>query len=369
MRRPDAPPVAVLRHRAWVSYFGSDPGVVGTTIRLNGEPRTIVGVMPPRFTWHAADLYIPGAIDRNAPDARTAPRNFQARLKPGLTLQEAEAQINVIAARRARTHPEEYPENFHVRVVNVIDEVVGDFRSVLYTALAAVALLMLIACCNVANMLLARATAREREMTVRAALGAGRGRIVRQLLVESLLLALCGGRRGDDEHPSVQGRGYERNRNTGRCRRQARDGTGPVFQRRVFPDRRCAAAARAGIAEPGRRRATPDGRGQPSARRQLLRRRGSHREAHRADRAVRRARPARAEAVRDRRSRRRREERRHPTTACAAGVPSGCDDGWLALRFSCARLPIRWPLSTRYAASSGESIAGWLSGSRTRSRS
>ncbi len=192
----DAPPVAVLRHRAWVSYFGSDPRVVGTTIRLNGEPRTIVGVMPPRFTWHAADLYIPGAIDRNASDARTAPRNFQARLKPGLTLQEAEAQINVIAARRARTHPEEYPENFHVRVVNVIDEVVGDFRSVLYTALAAVALLMLIACCNVANMLLARATAREREMTVRAALGAGRGRIVRQLLVESLLLSLFGAAAG-----------------------------------------------------------------------------------------------------------------------------------------------------------------------------
>ena len=109
---PDAPPVAVLRHRAWVSYFGSNPGVVGTTIRLNGEPRTIVGVMPPRFTWHAADLYIPGAIDRNASDARTAPRNFQARLKPGLTLQEAEAQINVIAARRARTHPEEYPRIF-----------------------------------------------------------------------------------------------------------------------------------------------------------------------------------------------------------------------------------------------------------------
>ena len=191
-----APLVAVLRHRAWVSYFGSDPGVVGRTIRLNGEPHTIVGVMPPRFTWHAADVWIPAPVDRNAPDASTALRNFQARLKPGVTLQQAEAQLNVIAARRARSHPDAYPENFHVRVVNVIAQVVGDFRGVLYTALAAVALLLLIACCNVANMLLARATAREREMTVRAALGAGHGRIIRQLLVESLLLALAGAAAG-----------------------------------------------------------------------------------------------------------------------------------------------------------------------------
>ncbi len=189
---PDAAPVAVLRHRAWVTYFGSDARVVGRTIRLDGTPRTIVGVMPPRFTWHAADVWIPGAIDRSAPDALTAPRNFQARLKPGATLQQAEAQLNVIAARRARTYPDDYPDNFQIRIVNVIEQVVGDFQGVLYTALAAVALLMLIACCNVANMLLARATAREREMTVRAALGAGRGRIVRQLLVESLLLALAG---------------------------------------------------------------------------------------------------------------------------------------------------------------------------------
>lgn len=104
--RSDAPLVAVLRHRAWVSYFGSDPGVVGRTIRLDGEPRTIVGVMPPRFTWHAADVWIPAPLDRSAPDAQTALRNFQARLKPGVTLQQAEAQLNVIAARRARTHPD-----------------------------------------------------------------------------------------------------------------------------------------------------------------------------------------------------------------------------------------------------------------------
>jgi putative ABC transport system permease protein len=194
--RPDAPPVAVLRHRAWVSYFGADPTVVGRTILLNGEPRTIIGVMPPRFTWHAADVWLPKPIDRGASDPRTPFRNFQARLKPGVTLREAEAQLNVIAASRAREHPAEYPDNFQMQVVNVIAFTVGGFSRVLYTTLAAVTLLLLIACCNVANMLLARATTREREMTVRAALGAGRGRIIRQLLVESVLLSLGGAAAG-----------------------------------------------------------------------------------------------------------------------------------------------------------------------------
>ncbi|MGH9162674.1 MAG: ABC transporter permease [Vicinamibacteraceae bacterium] len=189
---PGAPPVAVLRHRAWVSYFGADPRVVGQTIRLDGAPRTIVGVMPPRFTWHAADVWIPGPIRRGTQDAEAAARNFQARLKTSVSLQEAEAQLAAIARRRAHVHPGDYPERFRVEVVNVVESVVGDFRGVLYSALAAVALLLLIACCNVANMLLARATSREREMTVRAALGAGQGRIVRQVVVESLLLALAG---------------------------------------------------------------------------------------------------------------------------------------------------------------------------------
>ena len=191
--KPGAPPVAVLDIEPGSPSLAAIPTFSGASVLLNGEMRTIVGVMPPRFTWHAADVWIPRALQGTDPGTFL---NFQARLRPGATIEEAEAQLGTIAARRAREHPQDYPPTFRVRVVSVIDAVVGNFRAVLYSLLAAVALLMLIACCNVANMLLARATVREREMTVRASLGAGQGRIVRQSLVESLLLSLVGGALG-----------------------------------------------------------------------------------------------------------------------------------------------------------------------------
>jgi putative ABC transport system permease protein len=194
--RADAPPVVVLRHRAWVTYFNADPSVVGRTIRLSGRQMTVVGVMPPRFTWHGADVWIPEAVTSPAPGAAPAFRALQARIRPGVSLHEAGEQLTAIAAARAREFPKEYPPKFRVEVVNVIDFTVGGFSRVLYTTLAAVGLLMAIACCNVTNMLLARATTRQREMTVRAALGAGTGRIVRQLLIEGVVLAVGGAAAG-----------------------------------------------------------------------------------------------------------------------------------------------------------------------------
>jgi putative ABC transport system permease protein len=190
---PGAPPVAVMNHRAWVTRFGADPGVIGRTLVLDGQPYTVIGVMPPRFEWNIADLWLPAAMQRgDDPQTPRGTRAFQAHLRPGVTAAEAEAQLNVVGARRAAQRPNDYPPGFRFGIIPVVDWVVREFRGTLYALFGAVSLLLVIACCNVANMLLARATIRERELTIRAAIGASRGRIVRQLLVESAVLA-CGG--------------------------------------------------------------------------------------------------------------------------------------------------------------------------------
>jgi putative ABC transport system permease protein len=194
---PGAPPVFVLRYKTWVKSFGADPGIVNKTFVLNGAPRTLIGIMPPRFGWGDADMWIPAKPSRGA-TAKVIAGAFQQRwwmlghLKPGITVKEAEADFTVIAKRLATVYPTEYPKHFTVYIDSLTNTVVGRFKATLYIVLAAVGLLLLIGCGNVANLLLARATTREKEFAIRSALGASRWRLIRQLLVESWLLAIGG---------------------------------------------------------------------------------------------------------------------------------------------------------------------------------
>ena len=190
--RPGAPPVFVMSYKMWTKRFNQDPKILGRNFVFNGVSSTLVGIMPQRFTKLGADLWKPVTMDRADPVASRRYYMFQARLKPGVTMQQAEAEVGVIAQRLAKVYPDNYPKKFGVKVVSWVDSLVGQFRKTLYTLAAAVCLLLLIACVNVANMLLARATAREKEMAIRSSLGASRARLVWQLLIESFLLALAG---------------------------------------------------------------------------------------------------------------------------------------------------------------------------------
>jgi putative ABC transport system permease protein len=189
---PNAPPVFVMSYQVWVSRYGSDPSVVGRSFVLNGVPTTCVGVVSRRFTKQAADLWKPVALGRGYSDVDGRIFRFQAKLKPGVTLDQATAEINVIARRVASMYPSQYPERFTVQVVQWVDNLVRQFRSTLYTLFAAVVVLLLVACGNIANMLLARGMAREKELAVRRAMGASRLLLTRQLLVESVLLGCAG---------------------------------------------------------------------------------------------------------------------------------------------------------------------------------
>ncbi len=190
--RPGAAPVVVLDHGVWVDKFGGRDEVLGQVVTVGDTPRTIIGVMPPRFAWQAPDMWVPLTLRRGATPPDERPFAYQAHLAPGVTLAEASERMTAIAQRRAQLYPDQYPKRVRVDVLDLRYRVVGRFSNVLFTLLGAVVLLLFIACCNVANMLLARATTREREMTLRAALGGGRLRLMVQLLTESGLLALGG---------------------------------------------------------------------------------------------------------------------------------------------------------------------------------
>jgi len=194
---PGAPPVVVLGHTAWMTRFNGDPSVLNRTFVLNGTARTLIGIMPPRFGWYGADVWIPEKLRReaNAGFADAPPRWFLlGLLRRGVSAQQAEADLTIITRSLAKTFPQLYPANFTVQVRKRLDAVVGRYRpfaAMLYTVLAAVGLLLLIACSNVANLMLVRATVREKEFALRTILGAGRTRLVRLLMVEGLVLAIA----------------------------------------------------------------------------------------------------------------------------------------------------------------------------------
>ena len=191
--------VVVLGYGLWQRRFGGDQNIVGKNVLLNGRPYNIVGVMGPNFRPLPASLVAPEGqfyrpVAETYDDEERDARHLRAiaRLKPGVTVEQAQGELSVIAQRIEQAHPLTN-KGYGVAVVSITEEMTGGIRSTLLMIFGAVIFVLLVACANVANLLLARATVRHKEITIRSAIGAGRGQLVRQLLTESLLLASLGG--------------------------------------------------------------------------------------------------------------------------------------------------------------------------------
>jgi putative ABC transport system permease protein len=196
--------VVLLTHRMWRGRFGANPNILGTTVSLDGSPFTVVGVMPAGFEYpRGTELYVPLAPTPDLLQPNRRGRRWLdvvARMKPGVTLESAQADLARVVEDMRKAHPNNYGKDinsgFSATMMSMEEQTVGGVRSTLWVLLGAVGFVLLIACTNVANLLLARAAARGREISIRAALGAGRRRLLTQFLTESLVLALVGGALG-----------------------------------------------------------------------------------------------------------------------------------------------------------------------------
>ena len=190
---PGAPPVAVLGYKFWMQQFGGDRSVLGRTMRLNDTVRTVIGVMPPRFMWRGADVYVPIVFHRGEFLEGVHYVHLLGRLKPGVTEAQAETDLRPVIADLKQREPAAFPDKWRVGLLSFKESFPSGLREILWILFGSVGMLLLIACANVSNLLLSRAATRQREIALRASLGATRGRLVRQLLTESVLLSTLGG--------------------------------------------------------------------------------------------------------------------------------------------------------------------------------
>ena len=188
-----SPPVFVMSYILWTRLFNRNPNILGATLNLNGTQRTLVAIMPPRFRFGDCEIWMPLELDRSTfiTGFGVQPNEVWTigRLKRGVSLKAASADLGAIAKRFERIYPAWFRVRYKLIVNSLTEELVGRFKLTLFALMSAVSMLLLLACSNVANLLLARATVREKEMVIRASMGATRSRLIKQLLVESGLLA------------------------------------------------------------------------------------------------------------------------------------------------------------------------------------